>query len=96
MAVGVHARSFSPQVRELPRINWRRGRFRIWLLLSAAWIMAWTIDLILWTLRFGMETGDVAAVPVLLFGPPMALLVFGTGVRWAFRGFNLDRDSTDA
>jgi len=96
MALSARARSLSPQTRELAPINWRRGRFRIWLLLSAAWIMAWTIDLILWTLRFGMETREVAAVPVLLFGPPVALLVFGTGVRWALRGFKLDGASTDA
>jgi hypothetical protein len=29
----------------------------------------------------------VFAVPVLLFGPPVALLVFGLIAGWAFRGF---------
>ena len=24
-------------------LNWRRGHFRVWLLLSAGWIMGWTI-----------------------------------------------------
>jgi hypothetical protein len=50
----------------------------------------------LWALRFGMEPREVAAVPVLFFGPPVALFVFGTGVSWAFRGFRLNEDSDDA
>ena len=95
MALSARARSLSPHIRELAPINWRRGRFRLWLLLSAAWIMAWTIDLLLWVLRFGMERLEVAAVPVLLFAPPVALFVFGTGVSWAFRGFKLDGASND-
>jgi hypothetical protein len=95
MPLSVPTGSFSPQIRELAPINWRRGRFRLWLLLSAAWIMAWTIDLMLWSLRFGMEKQEIAAVPVLLFGPPVALFVFGTAARWAFRGFKLDGRSND-
>jgi hypothetical protein len=67
----VRARLFSHHSRELTPINWRRGRFRIgdypvqvpdnrlriWLLLSAAWVMAWAIDLLLWALRFEMDRG---------------------------------------
>src|SRR5262249_54848233 len=50
--------------------------FRIWLLLSAAWIMAWTIYLVLFAVRTGSRgANDFVAIPVLLFGPPMALLV---------------------
>jgi hypothetical protein len=32
-------------------------------------------------------TGDLLVIPVLLFGPPIALLIFGFAAGWAFRGF---------
>jgi hypothetical protein len=33
---------------------------------------------------------DFLKVPVLLFGPPIALLLFGAVARWAFQGFSPD------
>jgi hypothetical protein len=44
----------------------RRGPFRIWLLLSAGWIMSWVIDLILGVLEDGFKTSDVQVMPVLM------------------------------
>lgn len=69
-------------------LNWRRGLFRVWVVFSAAWIMAWSIYLIIFGLEGGFTTlGQVLALPVLLFGPPVALLLFGNAVRWALKGF---------
>jgi hypothetical protein len=73
------------------QLNWRRGFLRVWLLLSAAWIMGWIVYLILYGIQGGFQSsGDVLAVPVLLFGPPIALLLFGLVAGWAFRGFKPD------
>jgi hypothetical protein len=83
--------SFGPQNEEPVAINWRRGLVRIWLLVSAAWIMGWVIYLLLHVLHGGFkETGEFLAVPVILFGPPIALLLFGLAAGWAFRGFAVD------
>jgi hypothetical protein len=42
-------------------------------------------------LRGGFKTtGDWIVIPILLFGPPLALLLFGFAARWAFRGFKMD------
>ena len=72
-------------------INWRRGLFRIWILLSTAWIMGWTIQLIMSVMRNGVQTtADVLVMPVLLLGPPIALLLFGIGAGWTLRGFKVD------
>ena len=37
-------------------------------------------------------TGDFLVIPVLLFGPPIALLLFGLAAGWAFRGFRAEND----
>ena len=69
-------------------LNWRRGLFRLWLLVSAAWIMGWAIYVILSGL--GQEfktTEDFLAIPVVFFGPPIALLLCGLATGWAIRGF---------
>jgi hypothetical protein len=69
-------------------LNLRRGLFRVWVVMSAAWIMGWTIYLIIFGLRSGFQGfGEVLAVPVILFGPPVALLIFGVATRWALLGF---------
>jgi hypothetical protein len=74
-------------------INWRRGLFRIWLLLSAAWIMGWVVNLILFGIQVGFQNySGLLSIPVLLLGPPTALLLFGLAARWAFRGFKPDDD----
>jgi hypothetical protein len=78
-------------------INWRRGLLRVWLLLSAAWMMAWIIYLIMYALSEGMRSvGDLLVIPVVLIGPPIALLLFGIAAGWAFRGFRVDDTKDDA
>ena len=67
------------------QVNWRRGMFRVWLLLSAAWLMGWVTYLIIEKLERGFGTRDPLLLPVLLFGPPIALPIFGVTARWVFR-----------
>lgn len=75
-------------------LNWRRGLWRMWVLVSSAWVLGWIVYLSIWTLRWGIERpGDLLAIPVLLFGPPLALLLFGLATAWAFRGFVPQRRS---
>jgi len=73
-------------------VNWRRGMFRVWVLFCVAWVMGWTIELLMSGLRGGgfHSTGEWLEVPVLLFGPPIAMLLFGLASAWAFRGFKTD------
>lgn len=88
---GIPRRAFGVNDNEQPLVNWRRGLFRVWLLLSAAWLMGWTIFLIMQGLQGAIQTtGEFLQIPVLLFGPPVALLLFGIAVGWAFRGFKLE------
>jgi hypothetical protein len=85
---GIPRRLQNVKEEEQPLVNWRRGLFRVWLLLSAAWLMGWIIYLIMFGLHGGFKTtGDFLEVPVLLFGPPVALLLFGIGAGWTLRGF---------
>ena len=74
---------------------WRRGMIRIWLVLSAAWIMGWVIYLIMNTAESGFRASDLLVIPVLLFGPPVALLLFGAAAGWAFKGFKMDEPPAD-
>ncbi len=84
-------RSFVEAREETVPINWRRGLFRVWLLMSAAWIMSWAIYSILRAMSEGFKTaGDFLSIPVVFFGPPIALLLLGLAAVWAFRGFRTD------
>ena len=86
-------RTFLDTKEETTPINWRRGLFRVWLLLSAAWIMGWAIYSILSAMSNGFKTlGDFLSIPVVFFGPPIALLLFGLAAAWAFRGFRMDAE----
>jgi hypothetical protein len=72
-------------------INWRRGLFRIWLLLSMAWVLGWSVYLMLYALQGGFDRNPgLFDLPVLLIGPPLALLAFGAAAIWALRGFKPD------
>jgi len=74
-------------------INWRRGLLRLWLLASAAWIMGWAVYLAIYGIRRGFDgVQELLVLPVLLFGPPIALLLFGAMTRWAFKGFAAEKD----
>jgi hypothetical protein len=68
-------------------LNWRRGLSRIWLVISAAWIMGWIIYFLIEFISGKSSPRDLLAIPVVLFGPPVALLLFGMATRWAFQGF---------
>jgi hypothetical protein len=84
-------RRFGVNDNEKELINWRRGLFRVWVLMSVAWLMGWTIFLIMVGIQGGIQTtGDLLEIPVLLFGPPVALLLFGIAAGWAFRGFKVE------
>jgi hypothetical protein len=52
--------------------------------------MSWVVDVILGVLEDGFKTSDLLVVPVLIFAPPIALLILGFGAGWAFRGFKVD------
>ena len=85
---GSPRRDSDAQANKVIQVNWRRGLLRVWLLLSAAWIMGWVVYLIIYGIRAGFQSsGDFLAIPVLLSGPPIALLLFGLVARWAVRGF---------
>jgi len=88
---GIPRRSYTPQVNQLTPVRWRRGLFRIWLLVSAGWIMSWAIYLIMDALE-GKFT-NFFAIPIVLFGPPVALLIFSIVTRWALRGFQVNERS---
>jgi hypothetical protein len=82
---GTPRRSFAPQITEVAPFNWHRGLYRIWLLLTAGWVMSWAIYWVMDALE-GKFT-NVFAIPIVLFGPPVALLIFAITARWAVRGF---------
>jgi hypothetical protein len=85
---GIPHRASANDRREPPALNWRRGLFRVWLLLSVGWIMGWTIYLMMDGIQGGFSTrGDWIAIPILLFAPPVALWIFGSAAVWALRGF---------
>ena len=93
---GVPRRALSVKEGEPVLVNWRRGLFRVWLLLSAAWLMGWIIYLIMFGLQGGLKTtGDFLGIPVVLIGPPIALFLLGVAARWAFRGFKADDIRSD-
>ncbi len=83
-------RPFAVESEKSAPVNWRRGMFRIWVLASAAWIMGWMLYLLIDGLKMGFSTNDLLVVAVVLFGPPLALLLFGIATRWAFRGFTAE------
>jgi len=77
-------------------INWRRGMFRVWVLVSIAWMMGWIIYLIIFGLQGGFkEQTEYLVIPVLLIGPPIALFLVGAATGWAFRGFKHEQITQD-
>ena len=88
---GIPNRDANGRISQIARVNWRRGLFRVWLLLSASWIMGWVIYLAVNGIKDGFQSSrDWLAIPVLLIGPPIALLLFGIVAGWALRGFTAD------
>lgn len=85
---GIPSQEFPQRAGQTARVNWRRGLFRVWLLLSASWIMGWIVYLTINGIKDGLRNStDPLAIAVLLIGPPIALLLFGIVARWALRGF---------
>ena len=87
---GIPNREPDGRIGQIAQVNWRRGLFRVWLLLSAAWIMGWVVYLVINGIKDGFQNPSLFAIPILLIGPPVALLLFGVVARWAFRGFAPD------
>src|SRR5205085_1836970 len=86
-------RTFAESTSDMP-INWRRGLFRLWLLVSAAWLMSWAIYAILSGLAHSFKTPeDFLAIPVVFFGPPIAVLLCGMATGWTIRGFKTEKNS---
>ena len=75
-------------------MNWRRGMLRLWILVSSAWLMGWLIYFAIKFMSGEFTTQHIPVVPVVLFGPPLALLLFGLGARWAILGFETDQSET--
>jgi hypothetical protein len=68
--------------------NWKRGLFRVWLLLSVGWILGWAIYFSLEGLQGGLSTSSEGiSMLVVLIAPPIALAIFGAAMIWALRGF---------
>jgi len=85
---GVPHRETSKEDRERLSLNWRRGLFRVWLLLSAGWILGWVIYFAIEGMQGGLNSsGEWISVPIVLFAPPIALAIFGAAMIWALRGF---------
>ena len=85
---GIPRRASDNERRDLTAVSMRRGRFRVWLVLSVGWIMGWTIYLVLEGMQGGLSTAaDWINVPILLIAPPIALGIFGAAMIWALRGF---------
>lgn len=68
-------------------LNWNRGAFRLWALVSLAWIMGYALYCTISNLHDGPWEAAAIKIPVALCGPPMALLVMGIGTKWAIKGF---------
>ncbi len=83
-------RPFGAQKEKPIPINWRRGMFRLWVLASAAWIMGWLIYFAIELISGESTVSQLVVAPVVLLGPPVALMLFGVATRWAFRGFQVD------
>ncbi len=90
MSFYMRQRPAKPEAKTPAPLNWRRGLLRGWAVLSAAWMMGWIIYLIMRTLENGFKASDALVTPVLLVGPPVALMIFGLAAIWALRGFIVD------
>jgi hypothetical protein len=84
-----------------PRVNWRRGLLRAWMVLGIIWVIAAGLLQVL-TLRPSAEcflNGGVfcdlgrldwsewLAIARFVLGPPIIVLVFGIAIRWVVAGF---------
>jgi len=87
-------------------MNWRRGLFRVWIVLSVAWVIVigYADDLPCtfgvrlsapWCAGYGRDPyvwQYAWKVHLLAFGIPIAALVVGAGIGWALNGFRATVD----
>jgi len=55
--------------------------------------MSWGNYLVIYSLEGRLVGSDVLTIPIVLFAPPAALLIFGIAARWAILGFRINRHS---
>jgi hypothetical protein len=69
-------------------MNWNRGFFRVWLVLSLAWIGLIGLTGFLWGAA-GLLGGKAGAADLLgtMVVPPVGLFVVGYAILWALAGF---------
>jgi hypothetical protein len=69
-------------------MNWNRGFFRVWLVLSLAWIGLIGLMGFLWGAA-GLLGGKAGAADLLgtMVVPPVGLFVAGFAILWALAGF---------
>jgi hypothetical protein len=87
-----HRRFNLEKEKQVP-LNWRRGMYRLWILASAAWAMGWVIFFAIEYTGGELSASQLLVAPIILFGPPLALLLFGIAARWAFQGFQSDENA---
>jgi hypothetical protein len=78
---GIPNRESGGRIGQIAQVNWRRGLFRVWLLLSAAWFMGWTVYIVVNGIKDGFQSfGDLFAIPVFVdWTACRALSVWGGG-----------------
>jgi hypothetical protein len=94
-------------VRQRPRMNLRRGLFRLWIAASALWAAFWVWHYV--SLCSRMSTGDLVCegtregrytilypfeptrVGLILIGVPIAVFAVALILTWIFRGFHVAR-----
>ncbi len=62
--------------------------FRLWVLISIAWILGWVINFAIEFITGETTRRDLSAAIIILLGPPVALLLMGIATRWVFLGFS--------
>jgi|KBSMisStaDraftv2_1062788.scaffolds.fasta_scaffold4877605_1 hypothetical protein len=75
-------------------MNWRRGFFRIWVVLSALWIVFMNLAAYYKFIVPRMNGADVGPISAdipqylgIVFGPVLFVLVIGAVVTWMLSGF---------
>jgi hypothetical protein len=90
----------SQQAPGISGMNWRRGFFRIWLVLSALWVGWWiaiislqTFDKIgdprypTWSESIRLHPEQLVLIPAMVFGPSIIALGVYAVFAWIARGF---------
>ena len=77
-------------------MNWTRGFFRLWAVVSSCWVIGTTIgywdDLVGQSCCSDGWSGRMEAIGMILL-PPASLMLFGFALVWIAKGFCSDRKS---